>query len=108
MQTLIYNTSRALKGVKERYLRAKKIAFALMVTARQLRLYFHAHTIWVLTDQPLRTILHKPETSGKLVKWSVKLSKFDIEYHPQGAIKGQAMAGFITEYTRESGEESNV
>lgn len=27
----------------------------------------------VLTDQPLRQGLHKPETSWRLVKWSVEL-----------------------------------
>lgn len=29
----------------------------------------------------------------------MKLSEFDIEYHPWGAIKGQAIADFIIEYT---------
>lgn len=29
----------------------------------------------------------------------VELGKFDIKYHPQGALKGQAVADFIAEYT---------
>jgi len=44
-------------------------------------------------------ILHKPQTSGKLVKWLIELSEFDIEYHPRGAVKGQAVVDFIIEYT---------
>lgn len=46
--------------------------------------------------------MHKPETLGRLVQWSVELSEFDIDYHPQGAIKGQAMADFIAECTHMS------
>lgn len=34
-----------------------------------------------------------------MVKWLVEISEFDIEYHPRGAIKGQAVADFIAEYT---------
>ena len=41
--------------------------------ARRLRPFFQAHTVVVLTDQPLRQGLHKPETSWRLVKWSVEL-----------------------------------
>lgn len=67
-----------------------------------------AHTVWVLTDQPLRTILHRLETSGRLVKWSVKLSKFDIQYHPHGAIKGQAIVDLIVEYTYASSVKAEM
>lgn len=50
-------------------------------------------------DQPLQTILHRTETSERLVKWSVELNEFDIEYHPHGTINGQAIVDFIIEYT---------
>lgn len=33
------------------------------------------------------------------MKWSVEISEFDIEYHLRGAVKGQAIADFIAEYT---------
>lgn len=44
-----------------------------------------------MTDQSWRQVLHKPEASGRLVKWSVELSEFDISYQPQVAIKAQAI-----------------
>lgn len=34
-----------------------------------------------------------------MVKWSVEIRKFDIEYHPRGAVKGQAIINFVAEYT---------
>ncbi|XP_077252053.1 uncharacterized protein LOC143891348 [Tasmannia lanceolata] len=59
------------------------------MAARKLRPYFQAHTIKVLTDQPLRQVLHRPDISGRLVKWVVELSEFDIQYIPRPAIKAQ-------------------
>ncbi|XP_077240348.1 uncharacterized protein LOC143881245 [Tasmannia lanceolata] len=67
------------------------------MAARKLRPYFQAHTIKVLTNQPLRQVLHKPDTSGRLVKWAVELSEFDIRYMPRPAIKAQVLADFVAE-----------
>ncbi|XP_077251809.1 uncharacterized protein LOC143891039 [Tasmannia lanceolata] len=67
------------------------------MAARKLRPYFQAHTIKVLTDQQLRQVLHKPDTSGRLVKWAVELSEFDIRYMPRPAIKAQVLADFVAE-----------
>ncbi|XP_077246068.1 uncharacterized protein LOC143885918 [Tasmannia lanceolata] len=69
------------------------------MAARKLRPYFQAYTIKVLTDQPLRQVLHRPDTSGKLVKWAVELSEFDIQYLPRQAIKAQVLADFVVECT---------
>ncbi|KAF7132907.1 hypothetical protein RHSIM_Rhsim09G0074100 [Rhododendron simsii] len=71
----------------------------MVMAARRLRPYFQAHPIKVLTDQPLRRILHSPETSGRLIQWSIELGEFDIEYKPRVAIKAQVLADFLVEYT---------
>ncbi|XP_058189300.1 uncharacterized protein LOC131306887 [Rhododendron vialii] len=105
MQLPVYYTSRALQGAKLRYPRAEKIAFAMVIAARRLWPYFQAHFIKVLTDQPLRRILHCPETSGRLIQWSIELGEFDIEYKPRIAIKVQMLADFLTEYTYPEPEE---
>ena len=34
-----------------------------------------------------------------MVQWAIELSQFDIEYHPRTAIKAQALADFIAEFT---------
>ncbi|XP_074567100.1 uncharacterized protein LOC141823752 [Curcuma longa] len=37
------------------------------------------------------------EASGRLIKWMVELSEYDIQYLPRTAIKAQALADFLTE-----------
>ncbi|XP_024032036.1 uncharacterized protein LOC112094694 [Morus notabilis] len=38
-------------------------------------------------------VLQKPDASGRLLKWSIELSQFDIDYNP-----GQSLADFVTEF----------
>ena len=94
----IYYCSRALRGAKERYPRMKKLILTLVTTARKLRPYFQDHTIKVPTEYPIKQVLHKPETSGRLMKWAIKLSEFDIRYKPKTAIKGQVLVDFVMEF----------
>ena len=47
----------------------------------------------------MKQVLHKPETSRRLMKWALELSKFDIRYKPKNTIKGQVLADFVKEFT---------
>ena len=77
----------------------EKLVLALVTTARRIRPYFQAHTIEIPTEHPMKQILHKPETSGRLEKWSIELSEFNIRYKPRITIKVQVLANFIMEFT---------
>ncbi|XP_024016289.1 uncharacterized protein LOC112089766 [Eutrema salsugineum] len=76
-------------------------AFSVVTSARKLRPYFQSHSITVLTDQPLRTILHSPSQSGHLAKWAVELSEYDIEYKNRTSAKSQVLADFLIELPKE-------
>ena len=54
VQKPVYYVSYALLDAETRYPAIEKMALALVVSDRKLRLYFQAHTIVVLTNQPLR------------------------------------------------------
>ena len=95
VQHPVYYCSRALRGAEERYLRMEKLILALVTAARKLCPYFQAHTIEVPTEYPMKHVLHKPETSGRLMKWALDLSEFDIRYKPKTVIKGQVLADFF-------------
>ena len=63
-----YYISKCLVDIETRYLEMEKLALALVATSRKLRPYFHSHTIWVLTNYPLRQVLQKLDASGCLLK----------------------------------------
>ena len=77
----------------------EKLILALLTAARKVRPYFQAHTIEVPTEYPMKQVLYKPETSGRLMKWAIELSEFDIRYKPKTAIKGQVLADFVMKFT---------
>ena len=77
----------------------EKLILALVTAARKLRPYFQAHTIEVPTEYPMKQVLHKPETSGRLMNWAIELREFDIRYRPKTAIKGQVLVDFVMEFT---------
>ena len=98
VQHPVYYCSRTLRGAEERYPRMEKLILALVTAARKLRPYFQAHTIEVPTEYPMKQVLHKPEVSGRLMKWAIELSEFDIRYKPKTAIKGLVLADFVMEF----------
>ena len=77
----------------------ENLILALVTAARKLRPYFQAHTIKVPTEYPMKRVLHKPETSGRLMKWVIELSEFDIRYKPKTVRKGHILADFVMEFT---------
>ena len=55
-----------------------------------------------MTDLPIQKVLKKPDVAGRMVKWAVELSEFDIKYEPRGPIKGQIFADFVVELLSEA------
>ena len=86
-QKPIYYISKSMMDPETRYAMMEKLALAVVTSARKLRPYFQFHPIEVLSNQPLRTILHSPNQSGRLAKWAVELSEYDIEYKNKVAMK---------------------
>lgn len=52
-----------------------------------------------MIDQPVKKILHWIETFGKILKWAVDLSEFDIKFILKTAIEAHVLANFIVELT---------
>ncbi|KAK2450495.1 hypothetical protein QL285_009609 [Trifolium repens] len=98
-QKPIYFTSKALHGPELRYLLIEKVALALINAARRLRHYFLAHTIVFRTDQPIKPLLCRPDMAGRMLKWSLELSEFDIRYESRKALNAQVLADFVAEMT---------
>ncbi|CAL2260095.1 unnamed protein product [Prunus armeniaca] len=104
----VFYTSKALLDAETRYPKLEKLILALVVSARKLRPYYQAHRVIVMTDFPLRSILHSPDASQRLMKWAIELSQYDLIYRPKAAIKAQALADFVAEFTPSAEEEKMV
>ncbi|XP_016205400.1 uncharacterized protein LOC107645794 [Arachis ipaensis] len=105
-QQPVYFVSRVMQSTEQKYPRIEQLALALVTTAKRLRHYFQSHTIVVRTNQPLRQILTKPELAGRLTKWSIELSEFDIQFQPRSALKAQILADFISKLTQNEHNKS--
>lgn len=75
-----------------------KVAYTIVISTQLLQSYFQAHSV-VLTNQPLRPVIQKVDAPERLVKWVVKLEKFDIDYQPRPTIKAQPLVDFLMECT---------
>ncbi|XP_025682457.1 uncharacterized protein [Arachis hypogaea] len=107
-QKPVYFVSRVMQPTKQRYPKIEQLALTLVTTAKRLRHYFQSHTIIVRTNQPLRQILTKPELAGRLTKWSIELSEFDIQFQSRPALKSQILANFAFELTPDEHQHSQT
>jgi hypothetical protein len=48
---------------------------------------------------PLGEIIRNHDANGCIIKWSVELGEFEIEFCPRQAIKSQILADFVSEWT---------
>jgi hypothetical protein len=65
-------------------------------------IYFEAHRVRVLTNQPLNDIFGNRDSSGRIGKWAMELSEHVVDFEKRSAIKSQIMVDFITYWTEPS------
>ena len=104
VQWAVYYISKRLVDAETMYPKMKKLALALVIAMRKLRPYFHSHPVWVFTNYPLRQVRQKLDALGRLLKWAIKLSQFEIEFQPRPVLKGQALTDFIAEFSHKPDE----
>ena len=68
IQRPIYYVSKSLHEAKVRYLPLEKAILAVVLGTRKLPHYFQAHTIVVLTQLSLKTILRSVDYTGRIAK----------------------------------------
>ncbi|GJZ70819.1 reverse transcriptase domain-containing protein [Tanacetum coccineum] len=96
-QMPIYFVSRALQGPEVNYTPMEKLILALVSASKRLKRYFQAHTIVVITDQPIKQMLSNLEVARRLLKWRFELEEHDIHYRPRTSVNGQILEDFIVE-----------
>ena len=82
VQRPVYYVGKSLHEAEIRYLPLEKVILAVVQATRKLPHYFQAHTIIVLTQLPLRSILRSADYTRRVAKWGTILGAFDIKYMP--------------------------
>ena len=69
------------------------------MATRKLLHYFTNHEVMVITSCLLGDIVRNHDDVGWISKWKLELMGHDIRYIPRTAIKSQALADFVAEWT---------
>jgi hypothetical protein len=80
IQYSVYFVGEVLSDSKSQYFHIMKLTYALLIIAHKLSHYFQAHQIKVHTSSTLGEILNNREATGKIAKWAIELSMYDIVY----------------------------
>ncbi|XP_058198560.1 uncharacterized protein LOC131314085 [Rhododendron vialii] len=95
----IYYLSRRLNECEIKYKPIEKLCLTLYFSATKLRCYMLPSTVYVIAQTDIiKYMLTRPILRGKQGKWLLSLIEYDLQYMPQKAVKGQALADFITNH----------
>ena len=101
----MYYISKTLVDAETRYLPLEKLVLALVHATRRLPHYFQAHTVYVLTEYPLQSLLKRSDFTSWIAKWGTWLGSFNIRYRPRSSVKGQVLADFVAKFSLRNEEE---
>jgi hypothetical protein len=99
VQQPVYYISEVLIDSKIQYPHVQKLLYVFIITSRKLRHYIESHKITVIIDFPLGDISHNRDATGRISKWAVELRALNIDFSSRKAIKSQALADFVAEWT---------
>ena len=88
VQRLVYYVSKSLDEAEVRYLPLEKAILVVIHATRKLPYYFQSHTIVVLTQLSLWSLLWIVDFTRRITKWGTILGAIDIKYMPRTSIKG--------------------
>ena len=76
----MYFISEVLSNSKTHCSPIQKLLYATLITKRKLRHYFESHPVTVVTSFPLGEVVQNQDTTGRTVKWVLKLMGQGIAY----------------------------
>ncbi|XP_060179392.1 uncharacterized protein LOC132609432 [Lycium barbarum] len=94
----IYYLSKKFTTYEAKYTHLERTCCALTWVAQKLKHYLSSYTTYLISRlDPLKYIFQKPMPTGRLAKWQILLTEFDISYVTRTAMKAQALADHLAE-----------
>ena len=87
VQKPVYYVSKSIHEAEVRYLPLERAILAVVHATHKLPHYFQSHTVVVLTQLPLKSLLWSADYTGRIAKWGTILGAFDIKYMPRTFVK---------------------
>ena len=112
VQRPVYYVSKSLHEAGVRYLPLEKAILAMVHGTYKLPPYLQSHSVIVLTQLPLRSLLRSTDYTRRIAKWGTILGAFDIKYIPRTSVKGLVLADVVAEFAetplKDGLEEKNM
>ncbi|XP_012466302.1 uncharacterized protein LOC105784914 [Gossypium raimondii] len=101
----IYYLSKKFTKYEAKYLSIENFCCTLIWTVRRLKQYMLYHTTWLISKlDSIKYMMESPALSGRMARWQILLTEYDIVYVSQKSIKGSAIADFLVSQTTEEYE----
>ncbi|KAK1694107.1 hypothetical protein QYE76_010804 [Lolium multiflorum] len=98
VERVVFYLSRRMLDAETRYPEVEKLCLCLFFTCTKLHHILLTAEIFVICKSDVvKHMLSAPVLKGRLGKWMLALSEFDLRYQPAKAVKGQALADLIAE-----------
>ncbi|RVX01675.1 Retrovirus-related Pol polyprotein from transposon 17.6 [Vitis vinifera] len=92
----IYYLSKRMLDYETRYVMIERYCLALVWATRRLRHYMTEYSVHLISRlDPLRYLFDRPALVGRLMRWLVLLTEFDIHYVTQKSIRGSIVADHL-------------
>ena len=96
----IYYLSKRMLEYECKYIMIERLCLALIWATRRLRHYVIEYSILLVSRlDPLRYLFDRPVLTGRLMRWLVLLTEFDIQYMTQKSVKGSIVADHLASMT---------
>src|SRR3989441_6710890 len=106
VENAIYYLSKKLLPAEVKYSLIEKTCLAVVWAVKKLQHYFKSYHVMIVSKMdPMQYLYKTPTLAGKLSRWLILLSEFDIEFVTKKAVKGRVVADFLAENpVEEAGE----
>ena len=105
VQRPVYYVCKSLYEAEVRYLPLEKAILAVVHSTCKLPHYFQSHTVVILTQILLRSLLQSTDFTKRVAIWGTILGAFDIKYMSRTSIKGQVLVDLVAEFVESLLEE---